>query len=80
MLSEKKGSGCQLTQDSESVLVAQSCQTVEHHGILSMGFSRQEYNSGLPCPSPTYPYPYPSIHVYTHIHTYNGILLRHKKG
>ena len=52
MLSEKKGSGCQLTQDSESVLVAQSCQTVEHHGILSMGFSRQEYKSGLPCPSP----------------------------
>ena len=28
MLSEKKGSGCQLTQDSESVLVAQSRQTV----------------------------------------------------
>ena len=26
--------------------------TVAHQGSLSMGFSRQEYWSGLPCPSP----------------------------
>ena len=26
--------------------------TVAHHGFLSMGFSRQEYWSGLPCPPP----------------------------
>ena len=39
-------------------LVAQSCQilvtpwTVAHQAPLSMGFSRQEYWSGLPFPSP----------------------------
>ena len=39
-------------------LVARSCpslattQTVTHQAILSMGFSRQEYWSGLPSPSP----------------------------
>ena len=26
--------------------------TVAHQALLSMGFSRQEYWSGLPCPSP----------------------------
>ena len=26
--------------------------TVAHQTLLSMGFSRQEYWSGLPCPSP----------------------------
>ena len=26
--------------------------TVAHQDLLSMGFSRQEYWSGLPCPSP----------------------------
>ena len=40
------------------VLVAQSCPTlcnlwtVAHQAPLSMGFSRQEYWSGLPFPSP----------------------------
>ena len=40
------------------VLVAESCptlcdpRTVAHQAPLSMGFSRQEYWSGLPCPSP----------------------------
>ena len=40
------------------VLVTQSCLTlgtpwtVAHQGPLSMGFSRQEYWSGLPFPSP----------------------------
>ena len=29
-------------------------QTVAHQGLLSMGFSRQEYWSGLPFPSPGY--------------------------
>ena len=26
--------------------------TIAHHAPLSMGFSRQEYCSGLPCPPP----------------------------
>ena len=26
--------------------------TVAHQALLSMGFSRQEYQSGLPCPPP----------------------------
>ena len=40
------------------MLVAQSSQlfvtpwTVAHQAPLSMGFSRQEYWSGLPCPTP----------------------------
>ena len=39
------------------MLVAQSCLTVTswtlaHQAPLSMGFSRPEYWSGLPCPSP----------------------------
>ena len=39
----------------EEVLVALLCPilwTVDHQAPLSMGFSRQEYYSGLPCPSP----------------------------
>ena len=28
--------------------------TIAHQAPLSMGFSRQEYCSGLPCPSPIY--------------------------
>ena len=31
------------------------CSHVGHHALLSMGFSRQEYWSGLPFPSPTDP-------------------------
>ena len=27
-------------------------RTIDHHALLSMGFSRQEYWSGLPFPSP----------------------------
>ena len=40
------------------MLVTQSCQlcaipwTVAHQAPLTMGFPRQEYWSGLPCPSP----------------------------
>ena len=57
--------GCQPTTDSQYFskyiytgggLVAKSCPTlvtpwtVAHQAPLSMGFSRQEYWSGLPCP------------------------------
>ena len=35
--------------------------------LLSMGFSRQEYWSGLPFPSPVY---LPNTHTHTHTHTY----------
>ena len=34
--------------------------TVAHQAPLSMGFSRQEYGSGLPCPTPGH-LPYPGI-------------------
>ena len=43
-------------------LVVKSCPTlvtpwtVAHQGPLSMGFSREEYWSGLPFPSPLWPY------------------------
>ena len=48
----------ELVQASSLVLVAQSCptlcdpRTVAHQAPLSMGFSRQESWSGLPCPPP----------------------------
>ena len=47
-----------LTSGGGGSLVTQSCTTlatpwtVAHHAPLSMGFSRQEYCSGLPFPSP----------------------------
>ena len=50
--------------ESEKVLVIQSCLTVTpwtaaHQAPLSMGFSRQEFWSGLPFPSPgDLPYPW----------------------
>ena len=51
--------------------------TVAHQAPPSMGFSRQEYWSGLPLPSPTiyihiylYTYIYIYIHTYIHIHTH----------
>ena len=57
-------------------LVAQSCLTLcDPHGLLarqaplSMGFSRQEYWNGLPCPTPE-PLPDPGIKP--------GCLLHHK--
>ena len=37
------------------VLIYQSCPTVAHEAPLSMGFSRQEYWSGLPFPPPGHP-------------------------
>ena len=33
----------------------QFCNPMDHQSLLSMGFSRQEYWSGLPCPSPGHP-------------------------
>ena len=44
-----------ISRDSVKVkgLVAQSCSTLCHHqALFSMGFSRQDYWSELPCPSP----------------------------
>ena len=46
-----------------SAKLLQSCLTVwtvAHRAPLSMGFSRQEYWSGLPCPPPR-DHPYPGI-------------------
>ena len=47
------------TYKPRNVLVTQSCLTlcdpmdcVAHQAPLSMGFSRQEYESRVPCPSP----------------------------
>ena len=40
---------------------------VAHQAPQSMGFSRQEYWSGLPFPSPVY---LPNTHTHTHTHTY----------
>ena len=50
---KKKGS----SQKAAAVLLAQLCTsatpwTVARQAPLSMGFSRQEYWSGLPCPPP----------------------------
>ena len=41
-----------LSPFSHVSLRAHDCRTIAHKGPLSMGFSRQEYWSGLPCPSP----------------------------
>ena len=38
--------GCSVVSDSETP------RAIGHHAPLSMGFSRQEHWSGLPCPSP----------------------------
>jgi len=48
---------CHTTKD-KGVLVAQSCETLQSHGLhpakilCPWEFSREEYWSGLPCPSP----------------------------
>ena len=36
----------------QCVLLSTTLWTVAHQASLSMGFSRQEYWSGLPCPHP----------------------------
>ena len=45
------GGVCALSHFSRVQLFA-NLWTVAHHAPLSMGFSRQEYWSGLPCPLP----------------------------
>jgi len=42
---------CMLSHSSGVQLFA-TPWTVAHQGLLSMGFSRQEYWTGLPCPLP----------------------------
>ena len=42
---------CVLSHFSRVRLLA-TLWTIVHQALLSMGFSRQEYWSGLPCPSP----------------------------
>ena len=43
---------CVCTKWLSCVLLSATLWTVAHQAPLSMGFSRQEYWSGLPCPSP----------------------------
>ena len=42
---------CMLSRLSHVKLFA-TLWTVDHQALLSMGFSRHEYGSGLPCPPP----------------------------
>ena len=42
---------CMLSHFSHLLLFA-TLWTIDHQAPVSMGFSRQEYWSGLPCPSP----------------------------
>ena len=49
ILQDRAHLGLQVESESE---VAQSCPTPCDQAPLSMGFSRQEYWSGLPFPSP----------------------------
>ena len=53
--SDDKESACNAGKESEvaqSFLDSATLWTVTYQALLSMGFSRQEYWSGLPCPSP----------------------------
>ena len=53
------------------VLLFETPWTIAHKASLSMGFSRQEYWSGLYiCPSP---YIHTHIQVHTHTHTHTSI-------
>ena len=44
-----------LTPQAAAAAVTQSCPTLCHQAPPSLGFSRQEYWSGMPLPSPTPP-------------------------
>ena len=46
------GSSCVHTHVVRRVQLFAAPRTVAHQASLPMGFSRQEYQSGLPCPSP----------------------------
>ena len=43
---------CTCVKSLSNVQLFVTLQTVAHQGPLSMGFSRQKYRSGLPCPPP----------------------------
>ena len=43
---------CERAKSPSCVQLHATLQTVAHQAPLSMGFSRQEYQSGLPCPLP----------------------------
>ena len=43
---------CGLLSHFSCVLLFATLWTVDHQALLSMGFSRQEHWSGLPCPPP----------------------------
>ena len=51
--------------------------TVAHQAPLSMGFSRQEYWSGLPCPPPG-DLPNPGIEPTSPVLQVNALLLSHQ--
>ena len=65
---------CMLSRFSH-VLLFETPWTVAHKASLSMGFSRQEYWSGLPCPSPCI-HIHIHIYVYIHIHTHTRTSIR----
>ena len=44
--------------------------TAAYQALPSMGFSRQEYWSGMPLPSPIYIYVYMCVCVYVYIYIY----------
>ena len=48
---------------------------VFYQALLSMGFSRQEYWSGFPCPTPGCIYMCVCVFVYIYSYIYNEILL-----
>ena len=50
-LKDLQSGACMLGCFSD-VLLCETLWTVVHQDSLSMGFSRQEYRSGLPCPPP----------------------------
>ena len=62
---------CPQMEDDDD-LAAQSCLilvtpwTVAHRAPLSVGFSRQDYCSGLPCPPPGH-LPYPGMEPESHV-------------
>ena len=61
------------------VLATQSCptltpRTVAHQAPLSMGFSKQEHCSGLPCPPPGY---FPNQAIKPRFPTYRRWILYH---
>ena len=59
-------SACMLSRFSR-VRLCVMLWTVAHQALLSMGFSRQEYRNGLPCPPPG-DLPNPGIKPVSHIY------------